>query len=78
VNQYSQFGLDLEKLFFAPGPKIVLQHYRPKSGQTAANFAVTHNPALAVVMQLEKQCHACESPCYCFEIAERIVEHFVE
>jgi hypothetical protein len=29
LNQNSLFGLDLEKVFFAPGPKIVLQHYRP-------------------------------------------------
>ena len=29
LNQNSLFGLDLEKFFFAPGLKIVLQHYRP-------------------------------------------------
>jgi len=29
LNQNSLFGLDLEKVFFAPGLKIVLQHYRP-------------------------------------------------
>ena len=31
MNQNSLFGLDLEKVFFAPGPKIVLQHYRPEA-----------------------------------------------
>jgi hypothetical protein len=30
-NQYSLFGLDLEKMFFALGPEIFLQHYRPKA-----------------------------------------------
>src|SRR6266704_4556239 len=29
VNQYSPFGLVLERLFLAPGPKIFLQQYRP-------------------------------------------------
>ena len=29
LNQNSLFGLDLENVFFAPGLKIVLQHYRP-------------------------------------------------
>jgi hypothetical protein len=29
LNQNSLFGLDLEKVFFAPWLKIVLQHYRP-------------------------------------------------
>jgi hypothetical protein len=33
LNQDSLFGLDLEKVFFAPGPKIVLQHYRVQSGR---------------------------------------------
>jgi hypothetical protein len=31
LNQNSLFGLDLEKVFFAPGLKIVLQHYRPEA-----------------------------------------------
>jgi len=31
LNQNSLFGLDLEKVFFALGLKIVLQHYRPNS-----------------------------------------------
>jgi len=31
LNQNSLFGLDLEKVFFAPGLKIVLQHYREQS-----------------------------------------------
>src|SRR5208282_388110 len=30
LNQNSLFGLDLEKVFFARGLKIVLQHYRPQ------------------------------------------------
>ena len=30
LNQNSLSGLDLEKVFFAPGLKIVLQHYRPQ------------------------------------------------
>jgi hypothetical protein len=30
VNQYSPFGLVLERLFLAPGPKIFLQQYRPE------------------------------------------------
>jgi hypothetical protein len=34
LNQNSLFGLDLEKDFFAPGPKIVLQHYRGQTGLT--------------------------------------------
>jgi hypothetical protein len=29
VNQNSQFGLRARKLFFIPGPKILLQQYRP-------------------------------------------------
>ena len=29
LNQNSLFGLDPEKVFFAPRPKIVLQHHRP-------------------------------------------------
>ena len=29
LNQNSLFGLDLEKMFFAPRPKIVLQQNRP-------------------------------------------------
>jgi hypothetical protein len=29
MNQNSQFGVDLDKVFFAPALKIVLQHYRP-------------------------------------------------
>jgi hypothetical protein len=31
VNQYSPFGLALERLFLAPGPKIFLQQYRPQA-----------------------------------------------
>jgi hypothetical protein len=31
LNQISPFELDCEKLFFPPGPKIVLQHYRSKT-----------------------------------------------
>ena len=38
LNQNSLFGLDLEKVFFAPGPKIVLQHYRPKAALTTIWF----------------------------------------
>jgi hypothetical protein len=38
VNQYSPFGLVLERLFLAPGPKIFLQQYRPTADScTAAN-----------------------------------------
>jgi hypothetical protein len=35
LNQNSLFGLDLEKVFFAPGLKIVLQHYRPSASVSA-------------------------------------------
>jgi hypothetical protein len=33
LNQNSLFGLDLEKVFFPPGLKIVLQHYRPPTSE---------------------------------------------
>jgi hypothetical protein len=36
LNQNSLFGLDLRKVFFAPGLKIVLQHYRPTTDSCAA------------------------------------------
>jgi hypothetical protein len=36
LNQYSPFGLDLEKMFFTPALKIVLQHNRANSGHCAA------------------------------------------
>ena len=38
MNQNSLFGLDLEKEFFAPEPKIVLQHYRPVSDLRDVRF----------------------------------------
>jgi hypothetical protein len=40
LNQNSLFGLDLEKVFFAPGLKIVLQHYRPGASFSAMQLYV--------------------------------------
>ena len=36
LNQNSLFGLDPEKVFFAPRPKIVLQHHRPQRDSCTA------------------------------------------
>src|SRR6266516_2042693 len=45
VNQYSPFGLVLERLFLTPGPKIFLQQYRPKADSCAAtNLVLTRSP----------------------------------
>src|SRR6266487_6741692 len=47
VNQYSPFGLVLERLLLAPGPKIFLQQYRPHSrrggGRKLHNAATEFN-----------------------------------
>jgi hypothetical protein len=44
LNYNSLFGLDLEKVFFAPGLKIVLQHYRSLATQCSRRFRVRFHP----------------------------------
>jgi hypothetical protein len=54
LNQYSPFTLNLEKVFFAPRPKIFLQQYRPKADVPVA----PHNVGF---WEQSGRCFMCES-----------------
>src|SRR6266487_343842 len=55
VNQYSPFGLVLERLFLAPGPKIFLQQYRPQPDSCSAAIGIAiRSPRRRVTFGVEQ------------------------